>query len=326
MAHPMAEQVAARSEEDRMGRPDLSQLRETVATLSDPQWLAGLEGADDHLDSCFGLVGADDVAQILARGLPNIFQTHPSVFARIRDALDAIPMDSEKTIPDANRKIVARLLAEIINSSDEMTGDINYLLHAAILKSTAAARRKDESTFWTRIEDNQHEKILFGEYSGIEAQLFNRLKNRIPSCILDRATTRKNCDLFDGTSETKEAVASINQVSDGLRHFPAECQSNLLSWTEMQVSLAALDPNFSVEDSVKEPLRTLLWISQHGTQEQWFAHLYSNAEGFDEELRKAFLEALEGDQAGQVPTVWKTILIRALSRSLNSGGAKSLER
>jgi hypothetical protein len=294
--------------------------------LSDPQWLAGLEGADEHLDSCFGLVGADDVAQILASGLPTTFQSHPSSFSRIREALDAKPLGPGKMVSDSNRKIVAALLAEIINNSEEMTKDINYILQAACLKSTAAARRKGESNFWTRIEDNQHEKILFREYSGIEGRLFNVLKNGISARISDRAATRKGRDMGESTTKTRKDVSSSVQKLDGLGQPGVEFKSDLLTWTQMQASLAGLDPNCSAEDSSKEPLRTLLWISKNGTQEQWFAHLYTNAGSFDERLRKAFLEALEADQEGQVPMVWKTVLIRALSRPLTPNGANSFER
>lgn len=296
-----------------MAQPDFTKMEDIVAELSDPKSLEVLRSACKGLDKYFGLVGVEDVAAVLANGLENVFQRNQATFARMQRLLQAVQQNSTEEIPYADLEAIASLLAEVIDENDELRNEVTGILRRELMKGIAETRRRGESSFWTEIEDKRHEQLLMREYAGIEAKILSRLKDglRAHAQILIPAFRTKAAD-FSAIEAPKDVRPSEKQLAP-IHHLTNTAESNLLSWDEVQAILKS-DPTFFGGDWQREPRKTLLWIWQNGTQEQWCAYLYKNADMIDEELRSIFLEAFTADEERQIPTVWRTVLIRALSR------------
>jgi hypothetical protein len=297
-------------------QPDFTQIETVVAELSDPKALDVLRGKCKELDKYFDLVGVESVAAILAGSLHNIFERDRDVFRRTQLILAAVLASPNEERPDRELEMLASLLAEIIDKNDDLRGEINAILRKATWKMTAKMRRKGESNIFTQLEDKRQDEILVREYSEIETKLFNRLKDEMRMHVLPPLSSqRARVPDSHQALRTPDNQRPVHNKSGQLDTMANDAESSVLTWSEMQVILNGLGPTFFSGDWQKEPRKTLLWIWQNGTHEQWCVYVYNNAGMIDDELRSLFLKALA--EEGEIPTVWRTILIRALSRPRN---------
>lgn len=301
-----------------MDQPDFTRVETVVAELSDPKNLTVLQGTCKGLDKYFGLVGVESMAAILAGGLHNVFEHDPAIFTRMQHMLEAVARKSAEELTHYDLEMLASLLAEIIDKNDELRGEVNDILRKASWAAIARTRRRGESDIFTQAEDKRYDELLMREYSGIEAQLFDRLKNGIRVLVPD-LTRPIRADVPDAPSADGKLndVRPLEDQVAKFHHSANKTESDLLSWAEMQEVFKS-DPEFLGGDWSKEPRKTLLWIWQNGTQEQWCAYVYNKADVIDDDLRSLFLEAFAADEERQIPTVWRTILIRALSHPRNA--------
>jgi len=285
-----------------------AQLRSIIGFLRAQETLIALQGACKELDKYFGMVGPDTWSEILSEGLPTVFERDSALCAQARAMVEPLACSGRvgADLSSDECEAVAALLATIIDGSDELRGEMSHVLAMPIWSHAAAARRKGEATVWTRLEDQQHDELLMQEYAGIEAKILDRLKTGLRSDM--------------STAQTKDLLATREPEQDRLP--PVQSSPNpetkAMSWWEMQALFTGSDPATFGPAWRKEPRRTFLWILQHGSQEQCFAYVYKHAGELDDEFRGWLLDGLRADDQEEIPRVWRTALIRALSRARNS--------
>ena len=294
---------------------DVAQIQQAIEILSNPQILAGLSGACDGFDTYLNLIGADDVAVILRDSLQIIFQRDLDIFARAHQVLETLPDNTADNWPDAGRQAIASLLTEIIKKN-ELWKEVGAVISKALWIGMARTRRAGESNFFTRLEDQSHEELLMREYSGVETEIFNKLKHRLHARERSPAlgvTDGSSISSLEGKIHTETDRAKSKMHDFG--RLGKDVDSKMLSFSEMQARISSWELSSLGDDWKKEPLKTFLWLLQNGTQEQLLAYIYKNADKIPDEMRKKLLEGLAADEHGEIPIVWKTILIRALSRA-----------
>jgi hypothetical protein len=294
-----------------MRRDDDAQPSRTIGLLSDPRLLTGLYGVCKGFDAYVGMVGVDILAAILRKCLREISQRQPALFASAGQLLQRLSDRSIDSWPDTERRTMASLLADIFKNG-EVLNEINDVFRKTTYTAMARDRGEGRSSDDTRREERDHEELLKREYSGVEAEVFNRLKNGLrgredsvaPPVAEGVSISSSEAGMGIAAEHAKSRTRDVGRgQSDGV--------PETLRLAEMWAMLSDADLS-TLEGSWRgEPLRMFLWLAQNGTEEQQWAYIHRNAYRMDDEMKKVFLEALAADET--VPIVWKTILVRALS-------------
>lgn len=288
-------------------------MQAIVAALSNAQTLSQLEGKSKELDLQFGMVGPKTLSGILAEGLANVLQDNPSFFARAQSLLDT----TDTTSPGDNRGMlqpIATLLGDIFRTSDDLRGEVQYEIWKAFqIGWTARIREGKPSVFW---EEESLEKLFLNEYQSIEAGVFDRLDKKLQRHRFGKPATAESQTGGLVTSTIGTSLRDEGE-SEGRALIPLGNGVNLdvFAWDEMQKRAQKIDPSAIGRQWKRKPRRSILWLLQNCTQEQLLYYVYHHAHELDTELREAFVKVIKADKRGQIPLIWKSIVMRALARS-----------
>jgi hypothetical protein len=287
-----------------------------VAYISDPGALRAMHGISEKLDSWLGLIGADKLSQVLKEGLPGIFEGDPELVRRAQNIFEAIDSVASQMEQEAALGEAARLLGDIFEGSKELQKEVNHELWKSFQVGMARDFREGNISFWSG--EGTIEKLLRKEYESVETEIFDRyraklghsksrLSGRSSPASLDAPTVAR--DIENGTD------LSVGKVGNpALVQVDSRVALDILAWDEMQAKAREIDASELSPKWKKDPQRSILWLLQNGVQEQLFIYLYHHLDILDAELRGTFISILESDDLGRVPLVWKTAMMRALSR------------
>jgi hypothetical protein len=286
-----------------------SDMHRVIAALSDANMLPQLRGTSKELDIQLGMVGPETLSRILAEGLPEVFQANPTLFARALALCQSVDASDNKPV----LQVVATLLGDIFSDAEGLRREVQYEIFKAMHESWARRIREGERLlFW---EELSLEKLFVSEYASIETEVFDRLGQKF-----HRVRTASGSVGTDKNSSLAELTNTADRVSYGekdVQHLVLsgnDLTLDLFDWENMQKRARELDLSSLGALWKKEPGRSILWLLQHCTLEQLLYYVYHNANKLDGELREAFIKALRADKQGQIPLIWKTVVLQALSK------------
>jgi hypothetical protein len=273
-----------------MEQPDPTQIKSVVGTVSDPTTVAGLSGTSETFDLYLGLVGAESLAEILQVCLPALLEDDPHLLATVIQTLEAQLGQRIDTWPEHVRHNAASLLGETLRNSTAVLEEINRSLKEAVQENITSSRGKEESNFWTQVEDQQHEDLLKREFAEVEGQMFYLLKRRLETC---------------------QSASSKDEIEGG-------SQSSLSTIIPTRIRAQAIERGLFVPRSQREQdFSKNLWrLLMNGTEKQALNYIYANADKIADDTKRKLLLGLISDQ--QIPVTWRKALIRAFTANNNN--------